>query len=258
MVRRIDKESGESSEVLFTLADVGNLEEALKKLPDCKLIVIDPIGSFIGGSVDSYKDNEVRGVLAPVAMLAGKYGPAVLVVAHTRKAGGKHADDLAMGSRAFTGIARASWHLTRDEQDKGRRLLLPGKNNLASQADGLAFRIEGEPARLVWESEPIPMHADDVLALENERGEPRKPGPDPIARNNAAEWLRELLSSGPMEVGDVRNEAQAAGYSWRTVERAKDSLSIKSERRAFGEKWRWVLPDDSAGPRYSPSPPRLK
>ena len=113
------------------------------RLPDCKLVVIDPIGSFLGNGTDAHRDNEVRGVLAPVAMLAEKHGPAVLVVAHRRKSAGSIADDLALGSRAFTGIARAVWHLTRDPDDKARRLLLPGKNNLAREGDGLAFSISG-------------------------------------------------------------------------------------------------------------------
>lgn len=110
-VRRLG-EDGQPYEVLFTLADVAALETALKTLPDCRLIVVDPIGSFLGGDTDAHLDNEVRGVLAPVAKLAERYGPAVLVVAHRRKSAGSIADDLALGSRAFTGIARAvKWKL---------------------------------------------------------------------------------------------------------------------------------------------------
>ena len=78
-VRRIDAE-GKAHDVLFTLADAAALETAIKAHPDCKLIVVDPIGSFLGGDTDAHRDNEVRGVLAPVARLAEKYGPAVLVV----------------------------------------------------------------------------------------------------------------------------------------------------------------------------------
>lgn len=147
-VRRIS-DNGQPHEVLFTLADVVALEAALQTHPDCKLIVVDPIGSFLGGKTDAHRDNEVRGVLAPVARLAEKYGPAVLVVAHRRKGAGSIADDLALGSRAFTGIARAVWHLSRDSSDKGRRLLLPGKNNLAPEGSGLAFRIIDTPPVIV-------------------------------------------------------------------------------------------------------------
>jgi hypothetical protein len=128
-VLRTDDDGGQR-EVMFTLQDMAALESALKQHPDCKLIVVDPIGSFLGGRTDAHRDNEVRGVLAPVARLAEKYGPAVLVVAHRRKSPGPIADDLALGSRAFTGIARAVWHLSRDPENKARRLLLPGKCNL--------------------------------------------------------------------------------------------------------------------------------
>ena len=149
---------------VFTLDDTAKLDAALKELPDCRLIIIDPIGSFLGGSTDLYRDNEVRAVLAPVAQLAEKYGVAVLVVAHVRKALSQHADDMAMGSRAFTGIARAVWHLSRDLNDKNRRLLLPGKRNLTEQPAGLAFTIAGDPPALCWERDPVEQTADDRAA----------------------------------------------------------------------------------------------
>lgn len=132
VVRHVN-DDGKTDEVMFKLEDVAALEAALQAQPNCKLIVVDPIGSFLGSRINGDKDNEVRGVLAPVARLAEKYGPAVLVVMHYRKSAARFADDLALGSRAFTGIARVVWHLTRDSADKGRRLLLPGKNNLAPE-----------------------------------------------------------------------------------------------------------------------------
>lgn len=118
---------GRPEEFMFSLSHVAALEDAVKKIADLKLIVIDPIGSVLGGDTDAHRDNEVRSVLAPLAALADKYNVAVLVVAHRRKNGGSHADDLALGSRAFTGIARVVWHLSRDTENKSRRLLLPGK-----------------------------------------------------------------------------------------------------------------------------------
>jgi hypothetical protein len=86
-VCRVTDESG-TRELAFTLADVAALEDALKQLPDVELVIIDPIGSFLGGDTDTHRDNEVRSVLTPVAKLAEKYGPAVVVVAHRRKGGG--------------------------------------------------------------------------------------------------------------------------------------------------------------------------
>lgn len=244
MVRRIQAD-GERHDVMFTLADIDALEAALKAHPDCRLVVVDPIGSFLGGRTDANRDNEVRAVLAPVTKLAEKYGPAVLIVAHRRKSSGSIADDLVLGSRAFTGIARSVWHLTHDSDNKKRRLLLPGKNNLAVEGDGLAFTICGQPPAIAWEHNPVTMTADDALATENS-SEPKRPGPKPEARNKAAEWLRDLLRSGPMEASKVQEEAKEAGYGWRTVQRARDGLGMKPYRDRFGGTWIWRLPTAGA------------
>ena len=219
-VRYLDRK-GEQAEVMFTLADVESLEIALKQVGDCMLIVVDPIGSFLGGRIDAHRDNEVRSVLAPVAKLAEKYGPAVLVVAHRRKATSGLADDLAIGSRAFTGIARTVWHLTRNTEDKNRRLLLPGKGNLTPEQHGLAFSIVNDPARLVWERDPVAMTADEALALEN-----RDPGQG-SAVDEAATWLQDFLSEGPKPGKEVKEAARAAGIAPRTLDRAKAKLRIR-------------------------------
>ena len=73
MVRKID-DDGKAHDVLFTLEDVRAMEDALKAHPDCKLVVVDPIGSFLGGDIDAHRDNEVRSILAPVAKLAESTG----------------------------------------------------------------------------------------------------------------------------------------------------------------------------------------
>jgi hypothetical protein len=247
-VRRVEAD-GKSHDVMFTLADVPALEAALQQVSDCRLIVIDPIGSFLGGRTDAHRDNEVRAVLAPVAQLAAKYGAAVLVIAHRRKASGGSADELALGSRAFTGIARAVWHVSRDKDAPARRLLLPGKNNLAPEGNGLAFSIGGELfGRVIWEKDPVQLTANEALALELQQDR-HKRGPEPEARNQAAEWLSELLAARPMRVGDpkapeqgtVAHAAKEAGYLWATVRRAKDALGIKPYRDSFAGGWMWRL-----------------
>ncbi|NLF09476.1 MAG: AAA family ATPase [Pirellulaceae bacterium] len=236
-VRRIDGDG--QHERLITLADVDAIEAALMRLPDSKLIVVDPIGSFLGGGTDAHRDNEVRGVLAPIAAMAEKRGPAVLVVAHRRKSAAGMADDLALGSRAFTGIARAVWHLTRDNDNKVRRLLLPGKNNLAREGDGLAFSIINEPPRISWERDPVAMSADDALARENGMAGEHS------AIDEAKDWLREALADGPKPSSELKGDAKRDGIAWRTVERAKTQLGVSNRPDGFGGPWVWALPDTS-------------
>jgi hypothetical protein len=227
---------------MFTLANVAALEHALRRTPDCKLIVIDPIGSFLGGDADAHRDNEVRAVLAPVAQLAAKYGAAVVMVAHRRKGGGTRADDTALGSRAFTGIARAVWHLTRDVENKDRRLLLAGKNNLAPEGTGLAMTIVGRPVGVVqWERDPVDMSADDAMAIERPD---ERPGPEPTARAAATKWLNQLLDEGHGEVAAARVQAgcPAAGLVWRTVQRAAHEMGLIREKNSFSGGYQWRRP----------------
>jgi hypothetical protein len=233
-------------ERMITLADLDAIETALDCLADCRLVVVDPVGSFLGGRTDAHRDNEVRAVLAPIAALAAKHGPAVLVVAHRRKSAGTIADDLALGSRAFTGIARTVWHVSRDPKSKTRRLLLPGKNNLAAVVDGMAFSIGGEPARIRWERDPIAMTADDALAEEN-RHAARKPGPDADGVKAATAWLRTALAGGPRLARELADEwRNGQGGSERTLRRAREADGVDVYRPAVPGPWWWRLSDKVA------------
>jgi hypothetical protein len=240
-VRQVD-EDGERLERLITLADVGCIESALRRMPDCRLVVIDPIGAYLGGGTDAHRDNEVRSVLAPIASLAERYGPAVLVVAHRRKSAGTHADDLALGSRAFTGIARAVWHLSRDPENGKRRLLLPGKNNLADEGAGLAFTIGGCPPRLLWEPDPVRMNADEGLAAELV-GQGR-PGPEAESLREAVEFVKTALENGPRPARDVEDEwSKGHCGSTRTLRRAKKAALVEAYRPGGIGPWFWRLPN---------------
>jgi len=244
MVRRVDDE-GREFERMFSLADLQDLETTLQQLPDCKWVVIDPIGSFLGGGIDAHRDNEVRSLLAPLAKLAEKYGPAMLVIAHRRKSSAAVADDLALGSRAFTGIARAVWHLTRDPNDKMRRLLLPGKMNLAPEGSGLAFAIEGlTTPRIAWEAEAVTLSADDLAAAECQRG---KRGPDADKLDAAVDFLRNALADGPRKTKELTEEAREGyGISKRTLERAREALHVEPFRPSNPGPWWLRLPEHSA------------
>jgi hypothetical protein len=240
---KVVSDDGGEQLVAFDLSNVDLIRDALGQLPGCKLVVVDPIGSFLGGQVDSNKDNTVRSLLMPLAAIASEYGVAVVLVCHTRKALAPFADDMPLGSRAFVGLSRSVLHVAADPGDERRKLLLPGKCNLCPPPPGLAFRIVGDPGRLEWEPDPVEgIRADDIVTAAAGRQSGR--GPEAEARAQAAEWLTDLLHNGPMLVKAIKAEAQAAGLRWRTVRRAQESLGVVVRRRGFGSAgaWEWALP----------------
>jgi putative DNA primase/helicase len=237
---------GSRAELVFSLGDADALETALRRLDDCRLVVIDPVGSFLGAETDAHRDNEVRAVLAPVAKLAENYGAAVLVVMHRRKSAGAVADDTAMGSRAFTGIARSVWHLSRDAENRERRLLLPGKSNLTAEQTGLAFTIGGDPGAVRWEREPVAMTADDAMAQEQgDRGEAS-------ALGDAMAWLSDAMAGGPQPGKGLKAAALRDGIAGRTLERAKAKLGVEAGPDGFGGPWVWKLADSASVRQESP------
>ena|SRR6266851_3357949 len=68
----------------------------------------------------------------------------------------------------------------------------------------------------------------------------------------AEDALRSWLANGPVEVRALRKLAEEAGIGWRTLERAKQRLQIKAEKRPGpGNKngpWTWRLPGEDRQP----------
>ena len=226
----------------FTLADVPAVAAALDSLPDCRLIVVDPIGSFLTSGTDAHRDNEVRAVLDPLARLAAERGLAVVIVAHRRKGATDHAGDAAMGSAAFVNLARAVWHLGRDPDDKARRLFLPAKMNGAPEPMGLAFTVAGEPAAIHWDREPVEQSATDALRAEQAA---RRPGPEADAQRDAESFLRRALAAGPMPSKELDEWARAEGVARRTLERARKAVGVESFKGPTG--WFARLPGGEPG-----------
>jgi predicted ATP-dependent serine protease len=80
----------DAGESLLTLPDdVGMLEQQVERLRAAGrvvgMLVIDPIGAFISGAIDTHRDASVRRALAPLAAMADRLDLAVVVVGHLTK-----------------------------------------------------------------------------------------------------------------------------------------------------------------------------
>ena len=196
-------------------ADLERLEAEIRKRDNIRLIIIDPVSSYLG-PVDSHKNADVRAVLEPLGEMAARMRVAIICNNHFSKGGGS-ANSRVIGSVAFVNQARAAFIVTPDEEDKTRMLLIPSKMNIAPIRHGLAYRIEGclihsegseiATSRIMYESTPVTISADQALAALSAHGENKS------EKSEAIEFLKELLKAGPMAAKDVKKEASDAGIS---------------------------------------------
>lgn len=228
--------------------DLSALEDAIRQVGECRLVVIDPVSAFLG-KIDSHRNADVRGLLAPLGDLAARNGLAVVAITHLTKAYGGKAMYRATGSLAFTAAARSAWLVVADKDDSSRRLMLPVKCNLARMPTGLAYRIDSKAIDgvqdvpyLLWEAEPVTMTADEAVAAEVKQTHDRG-----LGRGEATvEWLANQLADGPVPPGEMENRARDAGFSWASVRRAQHRLGITSRKTGFGKGWIWELPAEGA------------
>jgi hypothetical protein len=224
--------------------DLARIDQLLRAMPDCRLVIVDPISAYLG-DVNEQANSEVRGLLLPLAALAQQHGVALLAVTHLRKKEGA-AIYRTMGSLAFIAAARAAWLVSKDPKNTQRRLFMPLKNNLAADVTGLAFHIESHALTsqpiIHWSREPIAVSAETIVGNARPKGRPDE------EREDAMQWLCRRLAGGPAPASDVQEEAEAHGIKEITLRRAFRQLcgeAIKVGDFPFGQ-WRWRLPDGSS------------
>jgi putative DNA primase/helicase len=224
-------------------ADLERLEAEIRKRGNIRLIIIDPVSSYLG-PVDSHKNADVRAVLEPLGEMAARMRVAIICNNHFSKGGG-NANSRVIGSVAFVNQARAAFIVTPDEEDKTRMLLIPSKMNIAPIRHGLAYRIEGclincegseiATSRIMYESTPVMISSDQALAAlscnENKSD-----------KSEAMKFLKEMLKDGPVAAKDVKKEASEAGISTKSLRSAREALGIKPEKSGFEGGWVWKLP----------------
>jgi putative DNA primase/helicase len=225
-------------------ADLERLEAEILKRDNVKLVIIDPISSYLG-KVDSHKNADVRSVLEPLGEMAARLRVAVICNNHFSKGGGS-ANSRVIGSVAFVNQARAAFIVTPDENDDTRMLLIPSKMNIAPIRHGLAYRIEGcliqhdgtdiATSRIMYESTPITISADQALAALDGNSENRS------EKSEAIDFLTDALRGGPVSAKDMKKEAADAGISSKSLRSAREALGIKPEKAGFEGGWVWGLP----------------
>lgn len=213
-------------------------------IPDLALMIIDPIVNAVAG--DSHKNGEVRRALQPVVDFGEKLKCAVLGITHFSKGGqGKDPLERVTGSLAFAALARIVLATAKlDDGDTSKRIVCRAKSNVGVDHGGFEYDLQEKEVQAgifssyaLW-GEAIEGTARELLAEPDNRYQGDGGN---SALDDAKEFLSELLADGELAQPQIKKEAKEAGHSWRTVERAKKALGIKSSKSKLDSRWYWRL-----------------
>jgi archaellum biogenesis ATPase FlaH len=241
--------------------DIQMIEQVLEQNPQIKLIIIDPISSFLGRASIN-KEQEVRRVLKPLADRARKNRLAVILVAHFNKnSDTRSAMDRVGGAKAIVGMGRAAWTCIREPKretkegepmpvdDPDRRLFLKLKGNLTpSKIGGLVYTIRTKPVEVEGDKGSETMDAPYILWLEETQQTAQEVVIDGKASKGVSKveaakaWLQDYLQSvgGHAYVGSIILKAKEAGHGDRTLRRAADLLEVTDGW--VGRESHWAMP----------------
>lgn len=235
--------------------DMEPLRRKLAGIGDVRLLICDPIVSAIAG--DSHKNAEVRRGLQPLADLAASMRCALLGITHFSKGtGGRDPVERITGSLAFGALARvvlvAAKHQEEGEDGRTVRLFLRAKSNIGPDDGGFEYDLcqaemqthPGIIASSVLWGNAVEGAARELLATADATGDDGEGG----TLADAKRFLADLLSDGPMKAGEVFRDADGAGYSKRSIQRAADKLGVERRKEGMRGGWVWALPKMPSSP----------
>jgi putative DNA primase/helicase len=223
-----------------------DLDQLTRDLDQAKLLIVDPVNAYLRPTKGQEVDR-VRSIQAPLARFAQQHDLAVVVIWHLSTSTGTTI--MRLRSQEWAAAPRAVF-LVAAEPGTARRLFLPLKNDNAPDRIGYSFEIVskmvGESIRtstVEWSSDRISISAEEALAAGASR-----------VRSGAIDFLRKVLSNGPMDQTQIARLGKEAGYSQKQLRTAKRKLRVMSNRKGgIGAKGRWVWSLPMGAPMLNPA-----
>jgi RecA-family ATPase len=212
-------------------SDLDHIEKHIQEKGDIKLIIIDPVGYFVG---DLREDNngEVIHFLDLLKDFSKKNNIAIILNKHLRKKGTNSGNSVSAssevgGSAAWVTSPRITWIISPDHDDQNIKIISNPKNNLANtKEDCLAYRIiessfdiNGKIFKsntLQWETKTYKRNADEALNEEKYQKS---------AQTRAVEYIYKYLKENGVSLyKSIYDSALAAGISDRQMKAAKKHI----------------------------------
>lgn len=181
-----------------------------------KLCVFDPVQGFIPPELNMGSRNAMRDCLAPLISLGEETGTTFLIICHTNKRKGAFGRDRIADSADLWDISR-SVLMAGYTEDQGIRYLSNEKNNYTQLQETLLFTIDSG-GQVLREGTSWKRDREYMQDADFSRSAPK--------REDCKDFILNTLSAsgGSMSSKDLEEKARDAGYSFRTLRRAKEEL----------------------------------
>ena len=221
----------DDSDVQLTLSDE-RIEKAIVE-NNARLVIIDPIQTYLGADVDMNRANEVRPIFMRLGQVAQRTGCAILLIGHLNKAAGMQSLQRGLGSIDIAAAVRSVMFIGKLKHDPTMRILTHEKSSLAPPGVSLAFSL-GDEGGFRWFGE-YDITADEMLSgIEPQRE---------TKTQQAKDLICTLLAGGKQVLSeDIDKAALERGIPGRTVRDAKRELgdALKSKIVEGRKKVFWM------------------
>lgn len=239
VIPRFIKAGGDRSRVFFIDESDAALSFADKRIGEtirrtgAKLIIFDPLTSYIGEDISINLANEVRSRMNYLIDVAKATGCAIIIVGHMNKMSGAKALYRSLGSIDVVGSARSCLLIGSSPDDPSKRIMAVQKCNLAEKGKAIEFSIDSGKVSFLRQ---VDVTADELVNAFSSAGKRTN-----TKLEKAKEVLVCMLTDGPKLQRDVMAEMTALGISKRTAADAKGELGVVS--RKIKDAWIWELPE---------------
>jgi hypothetical protein len=240
---------------LPTMGSVDRLR-LLIRYSKARLIIFDPVQSFLGAKVDINKANEIRPVLDALRELMRSEDCACVIIEHLNKASGQNAHYRGIGSVDFINASRSVLLVGRHPVRMDSRAVFHLKAN-ALYGEPFSFTMDTE-GRFVWEGQCAEVDcADDVLGSRRSGGAAIQPAevvtPDmPLIRvlqamldehpdglKVTASEIFNVMTASEGGLGETDSPTKVGAYMQRNAQEmlSQAGISVKKGRNGNSVIW---------------------
>ncbi len=214
--------------------DLGRVEAALNEIQDVRMIIIDPIQSYLGAKVDMNRANEIRSALKGLLNLANQYNTALVLIGHMGKAANKDLHRL-LGSVDFVAQARSVLTVGEFVAEPGKRVVLCTKTSNAEKGDPFLYSIIN--GVVVFDGFRPGLTEHNIMTEVSDNGD---------KTDEASDFVLKVLKERPMTVKELERQAKEVDVNARTLRRARELLKDSNQinvRKSNGVNgsWYWYL-----------------